>query len=84
MKLQSNKIDLTEVWLVLYINEWLFLFFDLFCSNNEKMRGLIHPVIIVCMFLAPKLIFGWGQTGHRVVGQVAMNHMTKKANKNIL
>ncbi len=48
------------------------------------MRRLIHSVIIVFLFLAPKLIFAWGQTGHRVVGQIAMNHMTKKANKNVL
>ena len=27
--------------------------------------------------------FSWGQTGHRVVGQVAENHLSKKAKKNI-
>jgi hypothetical protein len=27
--------------------------------------------------------FGWGQTGHRVVGQIAYNHLSKKARKNI-
>lgn len=25
----------------------------------------------------------WGQTGHRVVGEIAYNHLTKKAKKNI-
>ena len=28
-------------------------------------------------------VSGWGKTGHRVVGQVAYNHLTKKAKKNI-
>lgn len=27
--------------------------------------------------------FGWGQTGHRVVGKIAENHLSKKARKNI-
>jgi hypothetical protein len=27
--------------------------------------------------------FGWGQTGHRVVGKIAENHLSKKAWKNI-
>ena len=25
----------------------------------------------------------WGQTGHRVVGEIAYNHLTKKAKRNI-
>ena len=28
-------------------------------------------------------LLAWGQTGHRAVGQVAENHLTKKAKKNI-
>lgn len=27
--------------------------------------------------------FGWGKTGHRIVGQIAFNHMSKKARKNV-
>lgn len=27
--------------------------------------------------------FGWGQTGHRVIGEIAEEHLTKKAQKNI-
>jgi hypothetical protein len=27
--------------------------------------------------------FGWGQTGHRVIGQIAENHLSKKARKQI-
>jgi len=27
--------------------------------------------------------FGWGKTGHRIVGQIAWNHLSKKAQKNV-
>lgn len=39
---------------------------------------------MVWLMLTPIIGFSWGATGHRVVGQVAMNHMSKKANKNVL
>lgn len=36
------------------------------------------------IFLAFSLSsFGWGKTGHRVVGQIAYEHMSKKAKKNM-
>jgi hypothetical protein len=41
-------------------------------------------VFMVWLMLTPIIGFSWGATGHRVVGQVAMNHMSKKANKNVL
>jgi hypothetical protein len=33
----------------------------------------------VCLLLLPLAGFGWGKTGHRVVGQIAENHLTPKA-----
>lgn len=30
-----------------------------------------------------QLAFGWGQTGHRVVGEIAWQHLSKKAQKNV-
>lgn len=33
--------------------------------------------------LFSQLAFGWGQTGHRAIGEVASHHLTKKAKKNI-
>ena len=34
-------------------------------------------------FLLSQAVLGWGPTGHRVVGQIADNHLSKKARKNI-
>lgn len=48
------------------------------------MRKLIALSVIIVSLTAPKVGLSWGQIGHRVVGQVAMNHMSKKANKNVL
>lgn len=36
---------------------------------------------IFVTLLFPALAFGWGKTGHRVVGQIAENHLTPKAAK---
>ncbi|MEQ6118941.1 S1/P1 nuclease [Reichenbachiella sp. MALMAid0571] len=42
-------------------------------------------VLLACLLvlLVPEKSFSWGKTGHRVVGQIAYNHMTKKARKNV-
>ncbi len=42
-------------------------------------------VIIISIFslILTSTAFGWGQTGHRVVGEVAMKHLSKKAKKQI-
>jgi hypothetical protein len=37
----------------------------------------------LCFVSASLLCFGWGQTGHRVVAQVAQNHLSKKAQKSL-
>jgi hypothetical protein len=34
---------------------------------------------ILALFLLPVLAFSWGKTGHRVVGQIAENHLSPKA-----
>ena len=39
--------------------------------------------IIICSVTLSGNAFGWGQTGHRVVGQIAENHLSKKAKKKI-
>lgn len=45
-----------------------------------------NRITLVCL-LAISLIsfksFGWGQTGHRVIGQIAENHLSKKAKKEV-
>lgn len=39
--------------------------------------------LIVTLFFISAKVFGWGQTGHRVVGEIAENHLSKKAKKAI-
>ena len=39
-------------------------------------------ILAFCLCLVLKS-FGWGQTGHRAVAQVAMNHLDKKAKKEL-
>lgn len=41
------------------------------------------PFLILILHLATTQCFGWGQTGHRVVGQIAEWHLNKKAQKRI-
>ncbi|MFY0651251.1 MAG: S1/P1 nuclease [Cyclobacteriaceae bacterium] len=46
------------------------------------MRKTLLILVFISLVL-PQTSSGWGKTGHRVVGQIAYNHMTKKARKNI-
>ncbi|MEO9872420.1 S1/P1 nuclease [Ekhidna sp.] len=41
-----------------------------------------YSIIIISLVIAVKS-FGWGATGHRIVGLIAERHLTKKAKKNI-
>jgi len=38
---------------------------------------------VIFLFSVQANIFAWGQTGHRVVGEIAWQHLTKKAKKNV-
>lgn len=46
------------------------------------MKKLLFFLVLFIQFL-PQDSYSWGQTGHRVVGQIAYNHLTKKARKNV-
>lgn len=60
-------------------------FFVLICMQILfNMKRIVFLSILATILLLPQIGWSWGQTGHRVVGQVAMNHMSKKANKNVL
>jgi len=39
--------------------------------------------IIILAFLITSVIFGWGKTGHRIVGEIANQHLSNSAKKNI-
>jgi len=36
-------------------------------------------VALVLLLVAPSAVFAWGSNGHRVVGRIAMNHLTDEA-----
>jgi hypothetical protein len=44
---------------------------------------LIRSIALVPFLFIAAQLFAWGQTGHRVVGYVAQQHLTKKASKRI-
>lgn len=46
------------------------------------MKQLRYTFLALLIAASPAL-FGWGQTGHRAIGQVAEAHLSKKARKNI-
>ena len=46
-----------------------------------KISFIFLFVTILC-FANDKEVF-WGQTGHRVVGEIAYKHLTKRAKKNL-
>jgi hypothetical protein len=46
------------------------------------MKFILSAALIICL-LIPSKSFSWGKKGHRIVGQIAYNHMTKNARKNI-
>lgn len=45
------------------------------------MKNLIF--IFSVTFLSSTAVFGWGANGHRIVGEVAWQHLTPKAKKNV-
>lgn len=38
-------------------------------------------LVVVCLLLVPAEAYAWGRTGHRVVGSIAQQHLSKKARK---
>ncbi|MEO5946131.1 MAG: S1/P1 nuclease [Chitinophagaceae bacterium] len=46
-------------------------------------RKKLKPVILFFLVALPIISFSWGVTGHRVVGEIAQRHLTKKAKKEL-
>jgi hypothetical protein len=44
----------------------------------KKLTSLFMLILVATQ------LFGWGQTGHRVIGQIAENHMSRQAKKRLL
>jgi hypothetical protein len=47
------------------------------------MKNLVKILFLLFALVGSNPAFGWGQTGHRVIGQIAENHLSRKAKKNI-
>ncbi len=45
------------------------------------IRSIVFSVIF--LLFSVTTIFGWGKNGHRIVGNIAAKHLTKKARKNL-
>lgn len=45
-------------------------------------KPFILPLLILFLFPVQRT-FGWGQEGHRIIGQIAYNHLNKKAKKQV-
>ncbi len=56
------------------------------CVNLQSNQG-IHTmkkiVFVALLSILSNSIFAWGQTGHRVVGEIAWKHQNNKAQKNV-
>lgn len=50
--------------------------------NRHKMRKIELLLIVLSIFSIQQL-FAWGQEGHRIIGQVAYDNLSKKAKKNV-
>jgi hypothetical protein len=45
--------------------------------------NLVKKILLVILLFAPLYSFCWGVTGHRVVAEIAQNHLTKKAKREL-
>jgi hypothetical protein len=52
-------------------------------TKNELMKKMIFIGTLMALSYVPFVSFGWGMLGHRVIGQIAENHLSKKAKKAI-
>lgn len=50
---------------------------------KTSFRPALKSGLLVISFLILNQAFGWGVTGHRVVGEIAQNHLSKKAKKEL-
>ena len=50
--------------------------FPFFIPKNMKLKKIILPVALIAFCFT---IISWGVVGHRAIGQIAENHLTKKA-----
>jgi len=52
-------------------------------EKQTFMKKIPFIVALMALCYMPYISFGWGMLGHRVIGQIAENHLSKKAKKTI-
>jgi hypothetical protein len=52
--------------------------------NKLPGRLFIRTFLLVSTLLITQYAFSWGVTGHRIIGEIAQQHLTKKAKKELL
>lgn len=50
---------------------------------SHSLFTSVRKLLVIALILAPLSAFCWGVTGHRVVGEIAQNHLTKKAKREL-
>ncbi|MBX2932506.1 MAG: S1/P1 nuclease [Chitinophagaceae bacterium] len=50
---------------------------------NSCSKKFIKTLLVLLAFIIPLSGFSWGITGHRVVAEIAQNHLTKRAKKEL-
>ncbi len=51
--------------------------------NRITIKQFYKSIILLMFIIAPSISFGWGTTGHRVIGEIAQRHLSKKAKKEL-
>lgn len=51
--------------------------------ENIFYKHIVRNIALLLILLIPVAAFSWGTTGHRVVGEIAQRHLTKKAKKEL-
>ena len=54
-----------------------------FCALNHEFTAMKKLLTFALVVLTTHVALGWGQTGHRVVGEIAWRHLNKKAQKEV-
>jgi hypothetical protein len=60
-----------------------FAVIKLMCMGQSSFYIQVKKVILFVLLFAPLYSFCWGVTGHRVVGEIAQNHLSGKAKKEL-
>ncbi len=51
--------------------------------NKQLFKYYLNIFLLLAFIFSPIFAFSWGTTGHRVIGEIAQRHLTKKAQKEL-